>query len=296
MPRGKAREGRRSALAYRIVYSEKLEAHHAHTHINYEVLYVREGQVTMFIRNRPYPAQAGDLIFLNQFDEHSTRLSGQTYRRYYLLIPPNELRAFHHDVRLLSVFRMHGAGFPYVLSTGEAKPRFDRYFELLLGAADWPSDYRDTRIEALLTLLLTDAVSLRPDMFISADGMSILPIRQILEELDTHFTEAFSLEELARRYHVSPGCLSAHFRAMVGVSPMQYITQSRLTLAKHMLLNTELPVNEIARQCGFGDTSNFVRRFHRQFECAPLHFRLQNRQSQTEPIARDAGEEEERDT
>ena len=279
-------------MAYRIVYSEKLEAHHAHTHLNYEVLYVLEGRVTMFIRNKPYAAQAGDLIFLNQFDEHSTRLSGQIYKRYYLLIPPNELQAFHHDVRLLSVFRMHGAGFPYVLHTGDAKPRFDQYFRLLLSAADWPSDYRDTRIEALLTLLLTDAVSLRPDMFISADSLSILPIRQILEELDNHFTETFSLNELAQRYHVSPGCLSSHFRAMVGVSPMQYITQSRLTLAKHLLLNTELPVNEVARQCGFGDTSNFVRRFRQQFECAPLRFRLQNQLSQTEPIARETAAEE----
>ena len=109
--------------------------------------------------------EAGSLVFLNQFDEHATRMISDVYRRYYLLIPPTQMRAFHNDARLLSVFRFHGEPFPYVLSVGADKPRFDTYFSLLRDAAERGGAYMDERIEALMTLVLADALALRPDMF-----------------------------------------------------------------------------------------------------------------------------------
>ena len=111
-----------------IVYSDQLISHHMHTHVHYEMLYLLEGQVSMRIREKEYTAGAGDIIFLNQFEEHATRLLKSPYRRYYVLIPPHQLQAFHKDVQLLSVFRLHGGNFPYVLHTGEKKPLFDFYF------------------------------------------------------------------------------------------------------------------------------------------------------------------------
>ena len=61
------------------------------------------------------------------------------------------------------------------------------------------------------------------------------------------------------------------------MSPMQYITQSRLTLDKHLLMNTEQPIGDVAASCGFKDASNFIRRFKAQFGCSPLQFRRTNR-------------------
>lgn len=95
-------------------------------------------------------------------------------------------------------------------------------------------------------------------------------------ELDKHFTQELSLSELAERYHVIASCLTRHFREYVGISPMQYITQSRLTHAKHLLMNTGQPVSQVAVACGFKDASNFIRRFKAQFGCSPLQFRHSN--------------------
>ena len=137
--------------------------------------------------------------------------------------------------------------------------------------------YRETRMQALLTLILTHACELRPDMFTAEQSSMLISIRAVLDELDQHFPEELSLSELADRHHVSLGCLTRHFRAYVGMSPMQYITQSRLTLAKHLLMNTEQPIGDVAVSCGFKDASNFIRRFKAQFGCSPLQFRRTNR-------------------
>ncbi len=262
-------------MPFEIVYSDRTLSHHTHTHVYYELLYVLDGAVMITIRGKDFLVDAGSLVFLNQFDEHATRVISDVYRRYYLLIPHMQLKALHHDERLLSVFRFHGDKFPYVLPVGADKPRFDTYFALLKDSADRGGAYMDERIEALLTLILADALALRPDMFIPAGNASLLPMQDILNELDRGFADKFSLPDLSAKFHVSPGCLSAHFRRHVGISPMQYITQSRLSHAKVLLLKTELPVIEVAMQCGFADISNFVRRFRQQFQTTPLRFRQQ---------------------
>ena len=108
-------------MPLQIVYSDQLIGHHVHTHVHYEMLYVVEGAVSMTILGQEHLVQAGDLVFLNQFEEHATRLISEPYRRYYVLIPPRDLHAFHNDVELLSVFRFHGGHFPYVASAGARK-------------------------------------------------------------------------------------------------------------------------------------------------------------------------------
>ena len=269
-------------VGFIIEYSEQSVSHGMHTHQNYELLYVHEGEVMLTIRGREYPVRAGSMAFLNQFDEHATRMIAGVYRRYYLLIPPTQLRAFHNDVLLLSVFRFHGENFPYVLDTGAAKPRFDAYFALLRDASERGGAYMDERVEALMTLILADALALRPDMFSLGKELSLLPMQEILDGLDRDFAQPFSLRALAERYHVSAGCLSAHFKKRVGVSPMQYVMLSRLNHAKVQLSQTELSVMEIAAQCGYGDVSNFVRRFRQQMGVTPLQYRKGKREPKAE--------------
>ena len=260
-------------MSIEVRYDESAVSHGRHTHLYYEMLYVTAGASLITVRDREFMCGPGSLIFLNPFDEHASRPHVLPYKRYYLLIPLTQMKAFHNDVLLMSVFRFHGSQFPYVMDTGGRKDRFDAYFSLLMDTQRNEGPFADTRYEALMTLILTDARSLRPDLFIPANGLSFLPIQDILTDLDQSFAQPFSLEGLARKYHVSPGCLSSHFRRAVGLSPMQYVTQSRMSHAQLLLLGSGLSVSAVARQCGYADESNFVRRFRQQFGMTPLQYR-----------------------
>ncbi len=256
-------------------YNDQPVAHGMHTHTYDEMLYVRSGAAEIIVRGQKYDCGPGSLIFLNPFDSHASRPVALPYERYYVLIPPTELRAFHNDVLLLSVFRFHGEQFPYVMNTMAKKPVFDAYFQRLLAIQAEGGRHLEARLDAMMTLILTDAEALRPDLFTPADRLSFLPVQEILNVLDATYTEPFSLTALARRFHVSPGCLSAHFRRAVGVSPMQYVVSSRLQLGKRLLRHSEIPVSGVAQQCGYPDPSNFVRRFRQQYGMTPLQYRRQ---------------------
>jgi AraC-like DNA-binding protein len=63
------------------------------------------------------------------------------------------------------------------------------------------------------------------------------------------------------------------FRRTLGVTPHQHLVRARLRRAARLLAASDLPVTEIAYECGFADLSNFVRSFHRAAGRSPGAFR-----------------------
>jgi AraC family transcriptional regulator len=63
------------------------------------------------------------------------------------------------------------------------------------------------------------------------------------------------------------------FKASTGSSPMQYLTELRITQAKQLLSNTRLPMDQVARLCGFGQASNLARAFGKACGVTPRTYR-----------------------
>ncbi len=66
-----------------------------------------------------------------------------------------------------------------------------------------------------------------------------------------HFSEHFSIEELAGLKGLSSAYFTRLFTRETGQAPLSYLTDLRLTHALSLLLNTSLSVEAIARACGF---------------------------------------------
>lgn len=262
-------------MSMSVSYNDRPVSLSRHSHMYYELLYIVKGLADLSINNNRYRISPGNIIFLNQFEEHEiTVLSGE-YERYFVLIPPDEMKMFKNNSLLLSAFRLRGGQSDIILQTGEYNSRFLSYFSLLHETSKSQGKYTDDRLEAIMMLILTEAYAICPERFTGTDYSSSLPIQEILNYLDEHFTESFSLERIAEQYYVTPGCLSSNFRELVGVSPMQYITGSRLAYARTLLQGTKMKVQDIANQCGYNDVSAFIDLFRKHFGCTPSQYRRQ---------------------
>ena len=87
--------------------------------------------------------------------------------------------------------------------------------------------------------------------------------------LKQHFAEAVKVEELAVRAHISPSTFRQHFRAITGVSPLQYQKQLRLQEARQLMLNEDLDSSTPAggwatkvRRSSAGNTADCLARHH----------------------------------
>lgn len=66
------------------------------------------------------------------------------------------------------------------------------------------------------------------------------------------------------------------FQQQTGTSPYQYILEMRIKQSKHLLLNTRMPLKEIAYEMGFSNPDYFTTAFRRVVGIPPLAFRKQN--------------------
>ncbi|MFF8276864.1 GlxA family transcriptional regulator [Streptomyces lateritius] len=67
-----------------------------------------------------------------------------------------------------------------------------------------------------------------------------------------HLHEPIRLRDLAVRESMSVRTFTRRFREEVGVSPGQWLTRQRVERARHLLESTDLPVDQVARDAGFG--------------------------------------------
>ncbi|MEU6325945.1 helix-turn-helix domain-containing protein [Streptomyces sp. NPDC047049] len=77
-----------------------------------------------------------------------------------------------------------------------------------------------------------------------------------------HLDRPLSLRELAARESMSVRTFTRRFRDEVGVSPLQWLTRQRIERARQLLEETELTVDRIAEQAGFGTAASL--RMHLQ--------------------------------
>jgi AraC-like DNA-binding protein len=87
--------------------------------------------------------------------------------------------------------------------------------------------------------------------------------------LKQNFVQALHGDDLADRAHMSPSTFRQHFRALTGVSPLQYQKQLRLQEARQLMLNENLDAGSAGGRVGYESVSQFSREYSRLFGAPP---------------------------
>lgn len=98
-------------------------------------------------------------------------------------------------------------------------------------------------------------------------------LRELQDWLPENLDADLSVEALARRACMSPRNFARAFTREVGQTPAAYVAQVRLERARTLLETTEIPVEEVARRCGFGTVESLRRTFSRRVTTTPSEYR-----------------------
>ncbi len=94
-----------------------------------------------------------------------------------------------------------------------------------------------------------------------------------IEKIRFQYNKELSLNYLAEILNVSPRNLSRRFQKSTGTTTMKYLQKQRLQIAKQLLSNSSLSIEQIAQQVGFSSASVFGRGFKTAYEKSPLQYR-----------------------
>ncbi|MGW4912495.1 GlxA family transcriptional regulator [Streptomyces sp. NPDC004270] len=104
----------------------------------------------------------------------------------------------------------------------------------------------------------------------SARGEDLAPV---LTWMLDNLAHRQSVDELARRAHMSRRTFNRRFQRETGTSPMAWLTAARIDWARELLETTTTPVEQIARLSGLGSPAAFRAAFHRHVDTSPADYR-----------------------
>lgn len=101
-------------------------------------------------------------------------------------------------------------------------------------------------------------------------SLSLAPVTEwMLQNLDADLP----VERLAARAHISPRTFARRFKADFGATPAAWLARQRLLHAQRLLEETELGLDRIAAECGFGSAAVLRQNFARTMGLTPTAYR-----------------------
>ncbi|MFD1152418.1 GlxA family transcriptional regulator, partial [Saccharothrix hoggarensis] len=98
-------------------------------------------------------------------------------------------------------------------------------------------------------------------------------LQPTLAWLEANLREPLTLGAIARHAGVSERSLSRRFRQEVGSAPMRWLLAARVRRAQQLLETTDLPVEQVARETGFGAANTLRHHFGRIVGTSPHAYR-----------------------
>jgi AraC-like DNA-binding protein len=102
---------------------------------------------------------------------------------------------------------------------------------------------------------------------------SIDAIKAPVEYVRENFHRDICVKELANAAFLSVSALERRFKKYLSKTPKQFINEIRLENARRMLIESKLPIVEVAYRCGFSEHSYFSRQFKALFGTLPSQLR-----------------------
>ena len=100
-------------------------------------------------------------------------------------------------------------------------------------------------------------------------GTNQTRLQFVIHFIHEHLTDKILVNQLCRKAYLSRNHFFKWFREQFGVTPLEYINQQRIKLAKQLLAEQQKSVTTISSLCGFTDVNYFVRTFKKSEGITP---------------------------
>ncbi|MCR4735620.1 MAG: AraC family transcriptional regulator [Treponema sp.] len=271
-----------------LVYSE-LESYNPHFQTekkeidSIEIMYIVEGHGDFELMNRQFVSgDKGDVMFFNSQTATKKSILGKSGMNCIsLVIFPAQAVDFLNSFLSTSEFTSDDF-FNEVRKTDSciSFPAGELLESLFLEMVQRPGAHSKYYVKlavvhALLLMMNNHQSRNHSDLYFS--GSSGKKVQQVRRLINANLEVDISIEELADKVKMNRTSLQKIFKEMYGVTINTYRTQTRIQMAKNLLVSTELPITEIAGRCGYSNASKFSSVFKRNCNMLPKDWRQKSK-------------------
>ena len=86
-------------------------------------------------------------------------------------------------------------------------------------------------------------------------------LQYVMHYIHENLTNKILMNDLCRKAYLSRNAFFAWFKEQFGITPLDYINNERIKLAKQLLAENKYNISQVSAHCGFSDVNYFVRLF-----------------------------------
>lgn len=137
----------------------------------------------------------------------------------------------------------------------------------------WSCRCRSYFIEMMLLLERTYGLIGQNDPIGNSNKILNPHLKKAVIYIENNYRDVITLEDIVKVASLNHATLTQLFKNELYMTPIEYVWNHRLIVAKKFLEFTNLPIKDIALRCGFKTTQHFSRKFEESSGCNPSTFR-----------------------
>jgi AraC-like DNA-binding protein/mannose-6-phosphate isomerase-like protein (cupin superfamily) len=237
-----------------------------HWHNELEMVYVKQGSISVGCKTDTIEAQTGEIIFINSNEPHSYQITEAPITLYCCTIDPVLLQGryitsydsqFISPNRTVTIFQNHIVKDTlleqYFLTMWEEGKKKIRGYEYAIKA----------NLYGIIALMVRNHTqsTLSNKQFLYKNR-NLNHINKIIEYIEKNYHKDLNLDSLADYLGFNRYYFCRLFKETTSCTPVQYINNYRVHQAVSMMQqNPDLSITQIAIQVGFNDSNYFTRVF-----------------------------------
>lgn len=253
----------------------KADRLHFHNCLEIGVCHTHEGRLDFGDHSVTY--KAGDFTLIARNYPHTTYSThgGKSLWSYIFV----DLDEFFKSRVIMSSSGSLLPSLSYYIGNKATSPKLYSYIMAVIEEMTEKQPDYTTCVTGLMTAILVELTRLcehESPAQKAIPNSSMLSIHPALNYIHDNYTQQFPIELLADMCHLSVTHFRRTFNTIMGISPLEFINNTRIEHACLLLSSTDSSILEISELVGFHSVSSFNRAFVKLMDIPPREWRKNN--------------------
>lgn len=243
--------------------------------LTYRIMFLEKGKLSIFIDNQTYELTSGDIFYFIPNTVYSTEFKSDYYKVINLFFGYEEPECVFDNVWLKN-------------AAADVKCSRAIFKDCnILNSYTHIKAFKDAYLITELYVKFTSNLPYKMNMLISfyqiinslathktkALRQQENTVNKILSYIENNLENKLSCKDVASNSGYHPNYLNLLFKSQLGVNLHNYIMSQKIIRGSRMLLETDLPITQIALTLFFYDASHFSNTFLNELGCTPRQYR-----------------------
>jgi len=235
-------------------YMEGWEFFRVHTYSSLH--YVKSGKGKLFIKKNEYDIGPGDLFFTPKNEATMYYPDRSEPWEYYWL-------TFNEDSKY-DVVGTIGLDVDHPVKSTKEPKEIAKLFEKLFSIDSTNTTIYYTALSVMMRIIALEYNNIKQYLTVDNSYSELVDNAKKLIKLNYNH-ENFSASDISKMLYVSPQHLGRLFHEYVGMTPVAYLSDTRLCAASELLRRNNYTVSELCHSVGFRDEHYFMKAFKKKY-------------------------------